>query len=128
MVKKLITNLDSSKASGPDCTAVMVLKTCESYILAELFNMSLKEYCFPHCWKVSSVVPVFKNVGERFAAKNYTMLDFFLWLVKSLRNLYIALLVTLRKCGLFSDVQYGFSSSQSTADLLTVAFGNCYGF
>ena len=26
----------------------------------------------------------------------------------------------LEKCGLFSDFQYGFSSSQSTADLLTV--------
>ena len=27
----------------------------------------------------------------------------------------------LEKCGLFSDLQYGFRSSQSTADLLTVA-------
>ena len=26
----------------------------------------------------------------------------------------------LKKCGLFSDFQYGFGSSQSTADLLTV--------
>ena len=28
----------------------------------------------------------------------------------------------LEKCGLFSDVQYGFRSSRSTADLLTVLF------
>ena len=52
----------------------MVLKNCEpelSYILAELFNMCLKESCFPDCWKVSSVVPVFKNVGEKSTAKNY---------------------------------------------------------
>ena len=42
-----------------------------SYILAELFNKCLKESCFPDCWKVSSVVPVFKNVGERSTAKNY---------------------------------------------------------
>ena len=27
----------------------------------------------------------------------------------------------LQKCGLFSDFQYGFRSSRSTADLLTVA-------
>ena len=27
----------------------------------------------------------------------------------------------LQKCGLFADFQYGFRSSQSTADLLTVA-------
>ena len=76
MVKKImiITNLDSSKASGPDCISVVVLKNCEpeiSYILAELLNMCLKESCFPDCWKVSSMVPVFKNVGERSTAKNY---------------------------------------------------------
>ena len=74
MVKKVITNLDSSKASGPDCIPVVVLKNCEpelSYVLAKLFNKCLKESCFPDCWKVSSVVPVFKNVGERFTAKNY---------------------------------------------------------
>ena len=36
LVKKVITNLDSSKASGPDCIPVVVLKNCEpelSYIL-----------------------------------------------------------------------------------------------
>ena len=67
-------NLDLSKASGPDRIPMVVLKNCEqelSYILAELFNKCLKESCFPDCWKVSSVVPVFKNVGERSTAKNY---------------------------------------------------------
>ena len=71
MVKKVITNLDSSKASG---IPVVVLKNCDpelSYILAKLFNKCLKESCFPDCWKVSSVVPVFKNVGERSTTKNY---------------------------------------------------------
>ena len=41
MVKKVITNLDSSKASGPDCILVVVLKKCEpelSYILAKRFK------------------------------------------------------------------------------------------
>ena len=74
MVKKVITNLDLSKSSGPDCIPVLVLKNCElelSYILAELFNKCLKESCFPDFWKVSSVVPVFKNFVERSTAKNY---------------------------------------------------------
>ena len=74
MVKKVIINLDSSKASGPDCIPMVILKSCEPellYILAELFNMCLKESCFPDCWKVLLVVPVFKNVGERSTAKNY---------------------------------------------------------
>ena len=42
-----------------------------SYILAEFFNMCLKESCFSNCWKVSSMIPPFENVRERSAAKNY---------------------------------------------------------
>ena len=52
MVKKVITNLDSTKASGSDCIPVVVLKNCElelSYILAELINKYLKESCLPNC-------------------------------------------------------------------------------
>ena len=111
MVKKVITNLDSSKASGPDCIPVVVLKNCEpelSYILAKLFNKCLKESCFPDCWKVSSVVPVFRNIGERSTAKVFE---------KLVNN---RIIDHLEKCGLFSDLQYGFRSSRSTADLLTV--------
>ena len=71
MVKKVIMNFDLSNSSGPDCIPVVVLGNCEqerSYILAELFNKCLMEFCFPDCSKVSSVVPVFKNVGERSTA------------------------------------------------------------
>ena len=74
MVKKFITNLDLSKVSGLDYTPVVVLKNCEpelSYMIAELFNKCLKESCFQDCWKVSQVVPVLKNVGERSTAQNY---------------------------------------------------------
>ena len=68
MVKKIITNLDLSNASGPDCIPWVVLKNYEpelSYILAELFSKCVKESCFPDCWKVSLVFPVFKNVGGK---------------------------------------------------------------
>ena len=48
IVKKVITNLDLSKASGTDCIPEVVLKNCEpelSYILTKL----LSEPCFPDC-------------------------------------------------------------------------------
>ena len=48
MVKKVIMNLDLSKASGLDCLPLVVLKNCVlelSYTLAELFNKCLKESC-----------------------------------------------------------------------------------
>ena len=78
MVKKTMTNLYSSKASGSDCIPVVVLKKWvpePSYVLADFFNMCLKESCFLDCRKVSSVVPVFKNVGERSTAKNYLLVS-----------------------------------------------------
>ena len=54
-------------------------------------------------------------LGKGQQLKITALLVFFLWLVKSLKNL-----DHLEKCGLFSDFQYGFRSSQSTEDLLTV--------
>ena len=74
IVKKVIMNLDLSKASGPDCIPVVILKNCgpeSSFILAELLNTCLEESFFPDFWKVSSVVPVFKNAVEKSTAKNY---------------------------------------------------------
>ena len=52
MVKKVVMNLHLSKASGPDCIPVVVLKNCYpelSYISAELFNKCPMESCFPDC-------------------------------------------------------------------------------
>ena len=124
MVKKVIMNLDSSKASGPDCVPVVVLKNCEpelSYTLAKLFNMCLRESCFPDCWKVSSVVPVFKNVGERSTAKDYHPVSLLSVVSKVFEKLVNNRIVNhVENCGLFSDFQYGFRSFRSTADLLAV--------
>ena len=75
--KMVIINLDMSKASGPDCIPVVVLKNCELEplsVVSEVFE---------------------KLVNNRIVHH-------------------------LEKRGLFSDFQYGFRSSQSTADLLTV--------
>ena len=114
MVKKVITNLVSSKTADPDCIPVVVLKNCEpelSYILAELFNMCLKESRFPDCWKVSSVVPVFKNVGERSTAKNCRPVSLLSVVSKFFeKHVYNRIVDYLEKCGLFSDFQCGFDS------------------
>ena len=123
MVRKVVMNLDLSKASGPDCIPVVVLKNCEpelSYILTELFNKCLKETCFTDCWKVSSVVPVFKNVGKGSTARNYRPVSLLSVVSEVFEKLVNNRIVDhLEKCGLFSDFQYAFRSSRSTADLLT---------
>ena len=89
--------------------------------------------CFPDCWKVSSVVPVFKNVGEKSTAKNYDPVSLLSVVSKVFEKLVNDRIVDhIDNCGLFSDFQYGLRSSQSTADLLTVvsdriarAFNRC---
>ena len=124
MVKKVITNLDSSKASGPDCIPVVVYFSEPelSYILAKLFNNCLKQSCFPDCWKVLSVIPVFKNVGKRSTTKKKRPVGLLSVVSKVFKKLVNNRIVDhLEKCGLFSDFQCGFRSSRSTADLVTVA-------
>ena len=79
--------------------------------------MCLEESCFAGCWKVSSVV----LVGERSTAKNYHPVSLLSVVNKVFEKLVNNRIVDhLEKCGLFSDFQYGFRSSRSTADLLTV--------
>ena len=83
--------------------------------------MYLKQSCFPDFWKLSSVVLVFKNVEERSTAKNYRAVIFLSVVSKVFEKLVNNSIVDhLEKSGLFSDFQYGFRSSRSTADLLTV--------
>ena len=67
-------------------------------------------------------VPVFKNVGERMStAKNYQPVSLLSVVNKVFEKLVNNRIVDhLEKCGLFTDFQYGFRSSRSTADLLTV--------
>ena len=109
--------------SGFDCIPVVVLKNSEpelSYILAELFHTCLKGSCFQDCWKVSLVVPVLKNVGERSTPKNYLPVSLLSVVSKVFEKLANNRIVDhMKKCGLFSDFQYDFRSSRSTADLLT---------
>ena len=112
MVNKVITNLNSSKGSGPDCIPVVVLKNCEpelSYILAELFNKYLQESYFPDCFKVSLVVH--ENVGERSTAKHYCPASLLSMVSKIFEKLVNNRIVD--QCGLFSDFQFGFRSFRS---------------
>ena len=67
------------------------------------------------------MVPVFKNVGERSTAKNYCPISLLSVVSKVFEKLVNNMIVDhIEKCGLFSDFNYGFRSSRSTADLLTV--------
>ena len=67
------------------------------------------------------MVSIFKNVGERSTAKNYRPVNVLSVGSKAFEKLINNRIVDhLEKYGFFSDCQYGFRSSQSTADLLAV--------
>ena len=108
MVKKVMRNLDLSKASGSDCIPVVVGKNCEpelSYVLAELFNKCLRRLVFQiierfHRWSL-----YLRMLGKGLQLKTTTLLVF-LWL-GLLNN---RIVDHLEKCCLFSDFQYGFRS------------------
>ena len=57
---------------------------------------------------VSSVVPVFKNVGEKSTAKNYCPVSLLSVVSKVFEKLANNRIVDhLENCGIFSDFQYG---------------------
>ena len=90
-----------------------------SYILAELFNKCLKESCFPDCWKVLLMIPVFKNVGEKSTAKNYCPVSLLSVVSKVFEKLVNIRIVDHLENVALSHFQYSFRSSWSNGDLLT---------
>ena len=93
-----------------------------SYILVKLFNKCPREPYFPDCWKVSSMVPVFKNVGKRSTAKSYRPVSLLPVVSKVFAKLVNGKIVDhLEKCDLFSNFQNGFRPFRSIVDLLKVA-------
>ena len=62
------------------------------------------------------MVPVFKIVRESSTAKNYCPFSLLSVVGKVFgKNVNNRIVDHVEKCGLFSDFQYGFRSSQSTA-------------
>ena len=74
MVPDVIVTLDPSKATDPDEIPVVLLQKCSpelSPILCRLFKKCIAESCFPSCWNLASLVPVFKTSGKRSDPRNY---------------------------------------------------------
>ena len=129
-VASIVKNLDPSKATGPDGIPVIVLQECSPELspkLAKLFKKCISESCFPSSWRIASVVPVFKNSGERSDPKNYRPISLLSVISKVFESLINSSLTRhLESLNLLSDHQYGFRSGRSTADVLTVISERVY--
>ena len=93
-------NFGLLKASGPNCIPVVVLMNCKpklSYILVELFNKCLKKSFFQTVGRSLWCSLYLRMLGNGLQLKSTTLLVFFLWSVKSSKNLRLRqLLITQR--------------------------------
>ena len=83
--------------------------------------MSLKRLVFQIFGRVHKLSLYLTMLGKSSIAKNYGPVSLLSVVSKVFVKLVNNRIVDhLEKCGLFSDFQYGFRSTRSTADLLTV--------
>lgn len=72
-IQKLIENLPTNSAPGPDNISTKLLKLCKyeaSTLLCLLFQQSLQTGIIPANWKEANVTPIFKS-GQRNELTNY---------------------------------------------------------
>ena len=61
-VRNCLSNLDPSKATGPDGIPARILKNCSEQIADRaLFNYSVRVGRFPSDWKSADITPVHKK-------------------------------------------------------------------
>jgi Reverse transcriptase (RNA-dependent DNA polymerase)/Endonuclease-reverse transcriptase len=69
----ILRNLDPDKAVGPDGIGNLILSKCASSLCEPMyiiFRRSMESGVFPSMWKLSNVVPIFKQ-GDRQSPNNY---------------------------------------------------------
>ena len=89
------------------------------------FHLSLPSYsiwawqslCFPSSWKVASIVPVFKGVGERSESTNYRPISLLPIISKIFECFVNQQLLEYLEDNDLTDCQYGFRHSRTTDHL-----------
>jgi len=115
-VKKLLDDLDCTKATGPDLIPTRVLKECSSVlapILAELFQQSIDTGSIPDDWLTANVVAIFKK-GNKHEASNYRPVSLTSITCKTLEHIiYSQVMEHYNKHNFLSQYQHGFRSGYS---------------
>jgi hypothetical protein len=123
-VEKLLQNINSNKAAGPDKLPDRVLKEMASEIstvLTHIFNQSLATGQLPKDWIQANIVPVYKK-GDKTRAENYRTVSLTSIACKLLEHIVVSgVLKHTDKYKILSVFQHGFRSGHSceTQVLLT---------
>ncbi len=116
-----ISRLKNKLSSGPDGLPPFLIKICCFGLtnpLHIIFNKSLQDGVFPEKWKISYLVPIWKN-GDKEDAKNYRGVCIQSTIPKVLDSL-ISENLSWDCRNVITSKQHGFCSGRSTATNLLV--------
>ena len=129
-VHKLLSELKTHKASGPDNIPNTILKQTATEItpiITKIFNQSIQTGTLPHDWTTANVTPIYKK-NNRHDPANYRPISLTCVTCKLLEHIICKhILNHLEQYNILTNLQHGFRSGHScetqllitTHDLLT---------
>ena len=115
-VHKLLKNLKTHKATGPDSIPAFTLKAAADELapaLAVLFQLSLDQGEIPADWREALVVPIFKK-GDKHQASNYRPVSLTTITCKLLEHIiHSSIMKHFDKHKILCDNQHGFRKKRS---------------
>ncbi|MCU7800226.1 MAG: hypothetical protein KZQ70_08805 [gamma proteobacterium symbiont of Lucinoma myriamae] len=122
-VRKFLTNLDVTKATGLDCIGPRLLKIAPNSLCTSLtfiVNKSLSAGIFPNAWKQAKVNPIFKS-GTKDDVNNYRPISILPTLSKLIEKwIQIKFMSFLNTHQLLQQRQSGFRPGHSTESALVL--------
>ena len=122
-VLKLLKNVNSHKATGPDGIQTRLLREYAeqiSPVLTRVFQMSLDSGSIPDDWRSASIVPIFKK-GDKHKASNYRPVSLTSISCKLLEHIiHSQVMDNFDEHLILSDQQHGFRSKRSCETQLAV--------
>ena len=115
-VRKILSNINSNKAYGPDGIHGKLLKNCAvglAYPLSLLFHSCYNIGTLPREWKLGHIVPIYKK-GDKHEVSNYRPISLTCLIMKVLERIIKDELLALTN-GMIKDEQHGFRAERSCA-------------
>ncbi len=128
-VCEVINGMKSSQSCSIDGITSNIVKAAKTElcpVLTYLFNLSIVKKCFPDCWKLASVTPLFKS-GDTNSCDNYRPISVLPTLGKCLeRIVYNQCIKYMNVNNLLTDCQAGFRERHSTGACLADFLNEIY--
>ena len=122
-VKKLLLNINPTKAGGPDtipCRFLRELAEELAPLLTLIFRQSVSTGELPNIWKTANVAPIFKN-GSPSAAENYRLVSLTCIPCKLLEHILCShIRGHLDKFGVLTPLNHGFRKQHSCESQLLI--------